>query len=76
MYLLYMDTCIFIPLPTKQFYMLFWSSVDFLSSKNQPFENFRNTIRMSNSLDPAQARQVGPDLGPNCLPRLSDDTNR
>ena len=31
---------------------------------------------MSNSLDPDQARQfVGPDLGPNCLPRLSaDDT--
>ena len=33
---------------------------------------------MSNSLDPDQARQfVGPDLGPNCLPRLSaDDTGR
>ena len=31
---------------------------------------------MSNSLDPDQAgRFVGPDLGPNCLPRLSaDDT--
>ena len=29
---------------------------------------------MSNSLDPDQARRfVGPDLGPNCLPRLSDD---
>ena len=29
---------------------------------------------MSNSLDPDQARQfVGPDLGPNCLPRLSAD---
>ena len=26
---------------------------------------FRNTIRMSNSVDPDQARQnVGPDLGP------------
>ena len=38
----------------------------------------RNTIRMSNSLDPDQARRfVGPDLGPNCLPRLSaDDTGR
>ena len=35
-------------------------------------------MRMSNSLDPDQARQfVGPDLGPNCLPRLSaDDTSR
>ena len=33
---------------------------------------------MSNTLDPDQARQfVGPDLGPNCLPRLSaDDTGR
>ena len=29
---------------------------------------------MSNSLDPDQARRfVGPDLGPNCLPRLSAD---
>ena len=35
-------------------------------------------MRMSNSLDPDQARRfVGPDLGPNCLPRLSaDDTGR
>ena len=33
---------------------------------------------MSNSLDPDQARHnVGPDLGPNCLKRLSaDDTRR
>ena len=33
---------------------------------------------MSSSLDPDQARQdVGPDLGPNCLQRLSaDDTCR
>ena len=29
---------------------------------------------MSNSLDPDQVRRiVGPDLGPNCLPRLSAD---
>ena len=27
---------------------------------------FRNTIRVSNSLDPDQDK-VGPDLGPNCL---------
>ena len=40
--------------------------------------SFRNTTRMSNSLDPDQARRfVGPDLGPNCLQRLSaDDTGR
>ena len=33
---------------------------------------------MTNSLDPDQARQnVGPDLGPNCLQKLSsDDTSR
>ena len=32
---------------------------------------------MSNSLDPDQARRfVGPDLGPNCLPRLSADDTR
>ena len=37
------------------------------------FENsFRNNIRVSNSLDPDQARRfVGPDLGPIFLPRLS-----
>ena len=30
-----------------------------------------NTIGKSNSLDPDQARHVGPDLGPNSLQRLS-----
>ena len=36
--------------------------------------DFFNTIRVSNSLDPDQARHfVGPDLGPNCLQRLSAD---
>ena len=39
---------------------------------------FSNTFRVSNSLDPDQARHfVGPDLGPNCLPRLSaNNTSR
>ena len=39
---------------------------------------FRNTIRVANSLDLDQAWYiVGPDLGPNCLHRLSaDDTYR
>ena len=33
-----------------------------------------NTIRVSNSLEPDQAQPyVGPDLGPNCLQRLSKD---
>ena len=35
---------------------------------------FFNTIMVSNSLDPDQAgHYVGPDLGPNCLQRLSPD---
>ena len=37
-------------------------------------KSFRNTMSMSNSLDPDQARQnVGPDLGPNCSQRFSAD---
>ena len=36
--------------------------------------SFRNTTRVSNSLDTDQARQfVGPDLDPNCLQMLSAD---
>ena len=40
--------------------------------------SFRNTTRVSDSLDPDQARHFGgPDLGPNCLQKLSaDDTRR
>ena len=39
-----------------------------------PKISFRNTIRVSKSLDPDQARCfIGPDLGPNCLQRLSAD---
>ena len=39
---------------------------------------FRNTIRMSEGLDPDQAQcYVGPDPGPDCCQRLSaDDTSR
>ena len=43
------------------------------------FENsFRNTIKVSNRLDPDQAQHfVGPDLGRNYLQRLSaDDTSK
>ena len=54
------------------------SSADFF--QNQPFRKkfFRNTIKVSTILDPDQVRHsVGPDLGPNCLQRLSaDDTSR
>ena len=36
--------------------------------------SFSDTVRVSNSLDPDQARQnVGPDLNPNCLQMLSHD---
>ena len=39
--------------------------------------DFFNTIWLSKSLDPDQARHfVGPDLGPNCLQRLSEDIAR
>ena len=36
------------------------------------FKSSRNSFRVSNSMDPDQDRHsVGPDLGPNCLQRLS-----
>ena len=39
--------------------------------------SLRNSIRVSNSLEPDQARHfVRPDLGPNCLQRLSADKIR
>ena len=43
--------------------------------QNKLFENdFRNTSRMSNRLDPDQVRRfVGPYMGPNCLPKLTAD---
>ena len=41
---------------------------DFFSKSSFSNNSFRNIIRVSNSLDPDQARYfVGPDLGPNCL---------
>ena len=47
--------------------MTFW-----LSAKS-----FRNTIRVSNSLDPDQARcNVWPDLDPNYFQRLKADNTR
>ena len=52
-------------------------SADFFSKSTFLKNSFRNTIRVSNSLGPDQARHfVRPDLGPNCLQRLSaDDTS-
>ena len=51
--------------------MLLLTSADFFKT-NFSKNSFRNTIRVSNSLDPDQdQRSVGPDLGPNYLQRLS-----
>ena len=54
------------------------SSTDFFSKSTFSKKYFRNTIRVSNSLEPDQApHSVGPDLDPNCLQKLSaDDTRR
>ena len=52
------------------FAVVCWLFSKLTFSKN----SFRNTISVSNSLDPDQARHsVGPDLDPNCLQRLSAD---
>ena len=48
----------------------FW--ICLLTFKKKSKNSFGNTIRVSNGLDPDQDRHsVGPDLGPNCLQRLS-----
>ena len=61
-------------LPTGKFFPLFLLSADFFSKSTFLKNSFRNAIRVSNSLDPCQAlRCVGPDLGPNCLHKLSID---
>ena len=58
--------------------MLLLSSADVFSKSTFSYNSFRNTIRVSNGLDPDQDRRsVGPDLGPNCFQRLSaDDKSR
>ena len=58
--------------------MLLLSSADIVSKSIFSKNSSRNTIRISNSLDPDQDRQnVCPDLGPNCLQKLSaDDKSR
>ena len=49
----------------------------FFSKLTLSKNSFRNTTRVSNSLDPDQARHfVGRDLGPNCLQRYSADDTR
>ena len=50
--------------------MLLMSSADFFLNFLKNY--FRNTISMSNSLDPDQGQHsVGPDQGSNCLQRLA-----
>ena len=50
------------------------SSADFFQNYLFKKKSFRNTVRVSNSLDSDQDRHfVGPDLGSNCLLRLSAD---
>ena len=56
--------------------MLLLSSADFFQIQFFKKNLIRNSIRVSNSLDPDQDRRsVGPDLGPNCLQRVSADNN-
>ena len=56
-------------LHAESFCIFLWFSKSTLSKFS-----FRNTIRVSNSLDPDQdLRSVGPDLGPNCMHKLSAD---
>ena len=59
------------------FFMIFLSSADIFKI-NFLIKLFWNIIRVSNSLDLDQDQHsVGPDLGPNCLQRLSvDDRSR
>ena len=57
-------------------FMLLLSSAEFFQDKHFQKKSFGNTIRVTNSLDPEQDRRfVGPDLGTNCLQRLSADVN-
>ena len=56
------------------FFLSFAVVLFFFSKLTFEKNSFRYAIRMSNSLDPDQARRfVGPDLCPNCLLRLSAD---
>ena len=55
--------------PPGLFFMLFCHLLIFSKSTFSK-NSFRNTIRVSNSLDLDQAQHfVKPDLGPNCLQR-------
>ena len=59
------------------YFPCFSSSADLKNNQIFRKKYFRNTIRVSNNLEPDQARRyVGPDLVPNYVERLSaDDTS-
>ena len=65
-------------LPTGKFFMLFCRLLTFFKINFFKKNSFRNTIWVSNRLDPDQVRHfVGPDPVPICLQRLSaDETSR
>ena len=62
----------------KFFIIFLLSAVSFFQDQFFWKISFRNATRVSNILEPVQARHsVEPDLGPNCLQRLSaEDTGR
>ena len=58
-----------------KFFMLFCRLLFFFFKSTFLKDSFRNVIRVSNSLDPDQARHyVGPGLVPDCLQRLYQQT--
>ena len=64
----------FYSLPTEKFLHAFLSSADVFFKINFFVKFFQRIPSMLNSLDPDQARHfVGPDLGPNCLQRITAD---
>ena len=63
-------------LHAKKLFMIL-SSADFFSKFTFSKNSFKDTIRVSNSLDPDQARcSVGPDLATYCLQRSSSGDKR
>ena len=61
-------------LASSDFYHSFLASADFFFKITFSKNSFRDTIRVSNNLDPDQARHfVGPHLDPKCLQKLSAD---
>ena len=55
-------------------FSFFFRLLTFFSILTYSKNSFRNTVRVSNSLDPDQAQHsIGPDLGPNCLQRSAAD---